>query len=422
MMGPDPHYDPMMGPDPYHDPYQDPYHDPYNDPWIADPFAPDPNDPNAPEPAEIHTVQLDPGGNNPDLEFQNGVIDKFIGSGNDTVSFTGNAEPGDSFTYTGGNADLTLSDNSNAIGIFETPDIQNFGTLTVRGGAGADAIGYDGYMAYTLNGITMYGNGGNDMLVGNYGADTLYGGDGNDMIEGDGGNDELHGGAGADMITGDPGDDILYGDGGNDVLGGGIGNDELHGGAGDDIFTGGMGDDVLYGDDGNDVFEGGQGNDELHGGAGDDLMAGGLGDDILFGGADNDGFGLIHGLFGSDIIKSSTDAAGSGIGDDLLLLTGMGGFNSEAAYSLAHVNNGGSNDLVLYFDNNNQVVISDFFDEVGGDTAVETLVLDRNGDGLSSTGDIEIDLNQAAITALDDGGGNGQISLDLANVDDVMVA
>ncbi len=336
------------GPDDPNSPY-----DPYNPNSPYDPYDPnspyDPNDPfiegglQGPPPAG-HTVQLDPGGNNPDIEFQNYVVDQFIGSGNDNVSFTGNAQPGDNIVYVGGNSDFTLADGGNILGLSDSPDMIGGGTLTVRGGSGSDGIDYMG-----AGDVTIYGNGGNDLFAGSIGNDTLFGGDGND------------------------------------------------------------------------IFEGGGGNDQLNGGAGDDLMAGGMGNDMLIGGEGNDGFGLIDGFFGVDVIQSNTDSAGAGIGDDILLLTGNGGFNNEASYSLKYMDNGGSNDLVLYLDGNNQVTISDFFSEVGGDTAIETLILDRDGNGLESTGDIQIDLNQAAITALDDGG-NSQISLDLANVDSSAVA
>jgi Ca2+-binding RTX toxin-like protein len=358
-MGPDPH-----NPDPYHadphnpDPHNpDPHNpDPHNpDPYHADPYGPDPYvadpfydydpllEPEVTPPPTTHVVQLSPDGNNPDLAFDPELFDMFIGSGNDNLTFTGNAQMGDLLIYSGGHSDFTLADGGNIMEVEEAHhDMPEGGTLIVRGGDDADAISFESMYDSASQGITIYGNGG------------------------------------------------------------------------DDLFTGNAGNDMLYGGDGNDTFQGSKGDDMLFGGNGNDRMAGGLGNDILSGDAGDDGFGLIHQYFGSDIVVSSTDSTGAGDGfDKVLLKSSFGGFFSEAEYSLVHMNNEGSNDLVLYLNANNQMIISDFFDELGGgDTAVESIVLDRNGDGKASTGDYQIDLNQDAITQLADGDGGEQINLD----------
>ncbi len=75
---------------------------------------------------------------------------------------------------------------------------------------------------------TVFGNGGNDRLIGGNDDDILNGGSGRDRLIGRGGDDTLIGGGG---------NDILRGGGGNDILDGGRGNDTLIGGAGDDIFV-----------------------------------------------------------------------------------------------------------------------------------------------------------------------------------------
>lgn len=77
---------------------------------------------------------------------------------------------------------------------------------------------------------------------------------------------------------------VLYGDDGDDFLVGGSGNDTLLGGAGNDLLWGTNGNDVLSGDDGNDILVGGQGNDTLIGGAGTDWLYGTGGEDVLIGG------------------------------------------------------------------------------------------------------------------------------------------
>ena len=73
----------------------------------------------------------------------------------------------------------------------------------------------------------MYGDDGNDTLLGHTGNDTLWGGLGNDSLDGGEGNDNLYGGDGLDHLYGGDGRDILNGgfDGYQDVLNGGAGVD-----------------------------------------------------------------------------------------------------------------------------------------------------------------------------------------------------
>ncbi|MEM6713921.1 MAG: calcium-binding protein [Cyanobacteria bacterium P01_D01_bin.6] len=103
----------------------------------------------------------------------------------------------------------------------------------------------------------------------------------------------------------------LYGNGGNDhIVGSDImntqyegylgGQDTLHGGTGNDWLEGGTGDDELYGDADNDTLEGGGGNDTLEGGTGNDWLEGGAGNDTLDGGSDSDGFDYDYGYFSGD--------------------------------------------------------------------------------------------------------------------------
>lgn len=77
------------------------------------------------------------------------------------------------------------------------------------------ATEYDDWMtAWSDNGITLYGDGGNDNLTGGMGDDMLFGGAGNDTLNGNDGDDILDGGEG---------DDFLYGGLGNDTYRFGIG-------------------------------------------------------------------------------------------------------------------------------------------------------------------------------------------------------
>ena len=63
------------------------------------------------------------------------------------------------------------------------------------------------------------------------------------------------------MLFGDEGNDTIMGGAGNDYIKGGAGNDTIYGGAGDDVFVAEVGDgnDIYYGDE----AWGGTGNDTL---------------------------------------------------------------------------------------------------------------------------------------------------------------
>lgn len=99
-----------------------------------------------------------------------------------------------------------------------------------------------------------YGNGLDNIIVGNSGANVLIGNGGNDTLRGGYGNDTLIGAWGNDRLDGGEGNDTLTGAGGDDFLGGGGGNDTLIGGGGDDILSGSDGRDTLIGGQGNDTF------------------------------------------------------------------------------------------------------------------------------------------------------------------------
>lgn len=81
----------------------------------------------------------------------------------------------------------------------------------IRAGAGEDVIDLtSNRIAYTGNGLKIYGGGGNDTIWANNGTNILCGGAGNDSITG------------------------AFGD---DIISGGAGNDTLHGGGGEDVFV-----------------------------------------------------------------------------------------------------------------------------------------------------------------------------------------
>lgn len=82
-------------------------------------------------------------------------------------------------------------------------------------------------------------------------------------VFGNAGNDTLIGGSEAERFEGGFGADTLAGNGGRDVLIGNAGGDRLDGGAGDDVLDGGSGDDQLAPGRGNNVVTGGEGADTL---------------------------------------------------------------------------------------------------------------------------------------------------------------
>ncbi|MDA8129849.1 MAG: hypothetical protein M0Z73_14285 [Betaproteobacteria bacterium] len=174
----------------------------------------------------------------------------------------------------------------------------NLENLTLVGGAVIDGAG----------------NALDNVLRGNSAVNTLNGLDGNDTIYA-GDVDSAHGGNGNDTLIsentlgwsylwGEAGDDVLVGGAFSGMFAGGFGNDTITGGAGVNFIWGddqavagggkdtivggndydyvvaGDGDDVVYGNGGDDNLSGNAGNDTLNGGAGTDTMMGGAGDDI----------------------------------------------------------------------------------------------------------------------------------------------
>jgi Ca2+-binding RTX toxin-like protein len=116
--------------------------------------------------------------------------------------------------------------------------------------------------------IQIFGRGGNDQLSLNEANGPLPPA----HLFGEGGNDTLLGGSGDDLLVGGDGDDTLLGKGGADALYGGDGDDILIGGTGNDFVDGGAGNDRIIWNpgDGTDVIEGGDGVDtvEVNGGNG----------------------------------------------------------------------------------------------------------------------------------------------------------
>ncbi len=106
----------------------------------------------------------------------------------------------------------------------------------------------------TLQQSTIYLGEGNDFARVGGQRGSIFGEQGDDFIVGGSGDDVMYGGAGTDRLFGSAGPDRIFGDDGNDLIGGGDGNDaQLVGGNGDDRISGGQGNDRMSGDAGFDV-------------------------------------------------------------------------------------------------------------------------------------------------------------------------
>lgn len=233
-----------------------------------------------------------------------------------------------------------------------------------------------------LNITSGTGGTGDDLIVGDSGANlTLEGGDGNDIVVGGEGNDILAGNSGDDLLIGESGDDTQTGGEGNDILIGGSGNNTLVGGedtGNQDVDTAVISSNVLaasyslstvgnlvittassqdeiqeieklqfndisldvitndgtnsaeffigsnnadatiIGYGGNDVMFGFGGDDTIFGGGDDDYVSGGDGDDNLQGNSGND---ELYGGAGNDTINggSSNDVIFGDEGNDEIL-------------------------------------------------------------------------------------------------------
>lgn len=127
-------------------------------------------------------------------------------------------------------------------------ELKDYGTLTVE-----EFIKLGEVVPRGIN--TLYGDAGNDIIIGGEDADLIYGGAGNDYIWGGFGRNAIYGGAGNDLIIGGYDNDRLFGEAGNDTI---YGFDD------DDVIDGGAGNDHISGGRGNDKIELGKGNDTVY--------------------------------------------------------------------------------------------------------------------------------------------------------------
>ena len=266
------------------------------------------------------------GGDGADRLQGGGGVDRVYGEGgNDFIEGQGGASVDDGFNIlSGGAGDDTIyaateSDIGDAIAEgndagLNVPGGQVYGDAgddilvgaerkdILVGGGGRDLIigGGGGDYIWGDDGWAGIGHLGRDFPVGVGGPDWIYGGSGDDIIDAGAGDDYVDGGEGDDKIFGDSGSDVIFGGSGNDSLGGqylGINSPA----AGDDYIDGGDGNDFIWGSAGNDILLGGSGDDDIYGGGGDDVIEGGDGNDRIQG---NDA----HGGAGNDIVIGTPDA------------------------------------------------------------------------------------------------------------------
>jgi Ca2+-binding RTX toxin-like protein len=130
---------------------------------------------------------------------------------------------------------------------------------------------------------TAYGFGGNDTIYVGSGDNSAYGGDGNDfigLIAGLNGQKSISL-SGMNRLFGENGNDTIVGGAAVDVMDGGSGDDTVNGGGGNDVLNGGTGKDAIFGGNGSDIISGDAANDRMDGGAGNDVLTGGAGADVF---------------------------------------------------------------------------------------------------------------------------------------------
>ncbi len=223
-------------------------------------------------------------------------------------------------------------------------DITGVVPHSVRAGLGDDYVDF----SLTSNNVSLYGQDGDDHLIGGSGPNTMFGQAGSDVLEGNGGNDRIDGGDGDDVLLGGDGFDTFVeglASNGADLIDGGLrtdlvdyskrtgavtvtmsagGTDDGEAGEGDEVtavenLNAGSGDDVIVGTSAANIIEGRGGNDQLFGLADHDVLEGGDGDDYLQGDA---GRNTLRGEDGNDVLvgnSTSDDRYHGGDGDDEII-------------------------------------------------------------------------------------------------------
>ena len=249
-------------------------------------------------------------------------------NGNDTL----NGTPDDDFIDGRGGADIMIGGAGNDVYIVDNvgdqvsevwgqdQKIQSRVAYTLTGGQDIEVLRAD-----SATGLSLTGNGRENILIGDIGNDTLAGG---------AGDDRLSGLAGADVMAGGGGDDVYFVDSIDDqvIESAGKGTDIIYStvsytlAAGQEIerlrvsgtlglaLTGNELDNILSGGVGDDMLDAGSGNDRINGGGGNDIITttgqkaiiqAGDGDDSIRVDGSTSSRGKVDGGAGTDTVFST---------------------------------------------------------------------------------------------------------------------
>ncbi|WP_417525599.1 CHRD domain-containing protein [Marinovum sp.] len=280
-------------------------------------------------------------------------------------------------------------------------------------------------------GARIYGEGGNDTLIGGPGQDYLFGGPGHDRLHGEAGDDILLGDEGDDIVEGGLGDDTIFAGAGFDLASyasapgavvvdlaitsggstsGAAGSDHL----GSDIegIIGSAFDDMLYGDENANRLEGGGGFDVFRGRGGNDTFDGGAGNDLAnYSQAtaavtvDLDA-GSASGGDGNDLLISIEQAVGTNFDDILSGSTGDDSFFGLDGNDT--IEGRGGNDVIYAGNGFNDVFGGAGNDSIQGGADSETL---RGSTSTDASGTVDQDSIEAGGGADAIYGSNGNDTL-----------
>ena len=117
------------------------------------------------------------------------------------------------------NVDITGSDMDDLF-LLDDSDLIDDIFCDIQGGQGDDVIDIQNLKIGKSSQITLNGDEGDDIIIGNANNNQLYGGGGDDKITGGGGRDIINGGAGSDLLVGGRGRDkfVILADGGTNTI------------------------------------------------------------------------------------------------------------------------------------------------------------------------------------------------------------
>jgi len=312
-----------------------------------------------------------------------------------------------------GEITVTGTSDADVIQLFENADAAGF-QVRINGdpsltetfqyadvtGITVNALAGDDNVISNLSiGAAIFGQAGDDFLIGGSANDLLQGDNGNDRLVGRGGDDDLRGNAGDDRLFGQAGDDQLFAGVGADTVVGGVGVDQIFAFAGNNTLNGNSGDDIIIGAAGIDVIDGGSGDDQIEGGAGNDTIFAGIGDDTVDGGIGDD---IIRGDAGADTIFGSN-------GDDILSgQTGDDRIFGQAGNDTIVGNTG--NDRLNGQAGDDRITAGLGDDIVVGGNGADTIFGTAGVNSLDGNLDDDTIVGGTGVDTIDGGGGNDQLS------------